>query len=86
MMQIEKNKSLKEYNAFKLDIKAFEFIEIKSLSDFYEMVEYIKGKKFIIIGDAANILFLGDFEGVVVRNSLGDGIKIEIGEEEIKIG
>ena len=75
-MKIQKNKSLKQINAFKLDVFASEFIELKTIDDFYENIDYIaKKEKKMIIGDATNILFLSDFDGLIVKNSI-KGIEI----------
>ena len=70
-IKIQKNKSLKQINAFKLDVFASEFIELKTMNDFHENIEYISKKdKKMIIGDATNILFLNDFDGLIVKNSI----------------
>jgi len=84
-MKIEKNKSLKEHTGFKLDIKASEFIELKNKKDFFDLVEVLNEKKYkkIIIGDATNILFLDDYDGLVVKNSI-KGIEILEANNEFK--
>ena len=70
-MNIEKNKSLRNLNAFKLDIIADEYLEFTDIADLDYLAEYfLKKDKKIIIGDATNILFLNDFKGLVVKNSL----------------
>jgi len=75
-MRISKNKSLKKLNAFKLDIFASEFIELKTIDDFYKNIDKISKKdKKLIIGDATNILFLNDFNGLIIKNSI-KGINI----------
>lgn len=70
-MKIYKNKSLKEINAFKLDVFASELLELKTKDDFYQSIDYISKKdKKMIIGDATNILFLDNFDGLIVKNSI----------------
>ncbi len=82
---IYKNRSLKECNGFKLDVYASEFLKLKTIDDFYENISYIAEKnKKLIIGDATNILFLNDFDGLIVKNSI-KGIEIIDKEGLIKV-
>ncbi len=70
-MNIIKNKSLKELNAFKLDVYASEFLCINSIQEFNEAINYIKSKpKKMIIGEASNILFLDNFDGLIIKNDI----------------
>ena len=72
-MIIEENKSLKSLNTFSIEAKGKWFAEIKSLDDFNELVKtelFIRNER-LILGGGSNILFTKDFDGFVIKNSLG---------------
>lgn len=75
-MIIQENISLKPYNTFGIEAKAKYFAVINELQDLYELYE--KGflnDRFLLLGGGSNILFTGDYEGMVILNSLG-GIEV----------
>ena len=76
-MNIRKNYSLKELNTFGIDVKAQMFANIKSEEQLYLLLtdrNLEKVPKFIL-GGGSNILFTGNFSGLVIKNSI-QGIKI----------
>lgn len=75
-MFLKKN-SLKKFNTFKLDIKAKKIIIAYKISDIYQAWNLSKYKKFsfLILGNGSNILFLNNYNGIVVINRL-KGINI----------
>lgn len=78
-MQIEKNKSLKAYNTFGIDVKAKQFAEFHSQDELKEILNHFHNEKnLLILGGGSNILFTKDFQGLVLKNSIG---KIEIENE-----
>ncbi|MDT8394143.1 MAG: UDP-N-acetylmuramate dehydrogenase [Bacteroidales bacterium] len=83
-MIIKENISLKPFNTFGIDAKAKHFAVISELQDLYELYE--KGflnDRFLLLGGGSNILFTGDYEGIVILNSLG-GIEVnEAAENEV---
>ncbi len=76
-MQIKENYSLKPYNTFGIDVKAKVFIEIFNEEELREVLfsEELKDQEKIILGGGSNVLFIKDFDGVVIKNSI-PGIKI----------
>lgn len=67
-MKRYKNHSLKNYNTFHIDVQAREFIVVESSEDLEELFkEGVFKSDFLIIGEASDILFTKDFEGVVVK-------------------
>ena len=66
---IHKDFSLKKYNSFAVDIKAKYFAIIKNRDELEQLLksEEIKNLPRVIIGDATNILFTKDYEGVVIK-------------------
>jgi UDP-N-acetylmuramate dehydrogenase len=67
-MRIQANYSLKQYNTFKIDIKAKYFVEIEKQSDIVVLRSdlQLSSLPWIIIGGASNLLFNTDLEKVVV--------------------
>ena len=70
-MKLQENFSLKAYNSFGIDIKAAFFGQLYSENDLQESIAagLFKGQ-FLILGGGTNMLFTGDFPGVVLRNNL----------------
>lgn len=76
-MKTERNRSLKEFNTFGIDVKAKQLITITSaeeLKDVFKLPE-AQNNKWLVVGGGSNILFTHDFEGVVILNRI-KGIKI----------
>jgi UDP-N-acetylenolpyruvoylglucosamine reductase len=72
-MKIEKNKKLLNYNFYKINAVAENFVELKNKKDFLEVFKYFeknKIKKFFILGGGANIIFVKEkYDGVVIKIS-----------------
>ena len=68
-MKIFKNKSLKQLNQYGVEAKAKIFIELEDLDDIDELKQskVLNNEKVLILGDGNNILFRGDFDGVVIK-------------------
>ncbi len=84
-MKVYKNYSLKEHNGFKVDVSADFFIEIESEKDILELFKkdfYLKSKKKYILGDGYNTIFVGNYQGIIIKNNI-KGIK-KIDETEIE--
>jgi len=64
------NVCLKKYNTFGLEVKAKELVEIHSLENFRALLPRLKSEKFVILGGGSNVLFINDFDGLVVVNKL----------------
>lgn len=78
MIRFSENYSLKQHNTFGLKAMAkyfFEFTDVEDLSVFLNSNKSIKDEKIIIIGEGSNMLFLNDFDGLVIHPNL-PGIQI----------
>ncbi len=86
-MDIHKNQSLKPYNTFGLDVCAAYFVIIQSIDDFKELAksEVFTKNKVLFLGGGSNLLFTGDFDGLVVKNELKGIDIIEENEEYVII-
>lgn len=77
-MRIEQNYSLLKHNTFNLDVKTRWFVEYESEDDLQKLLhdEYFFSQAFFHIGQGSNLLFLGDFNGVILHSGI-KGIEIE---------
>lgn len=70
MIRFSENYSLKPHNTFGIDAKAkyfFEFTELEDLVIFMNSNQSWKEEKMIVLGEGSNILFLDDFDGLVIH-------------------
>jgi len=69
-MIIKKNISLLPYNTFGIDVKADYFIEYNSVDDLQEALksDIVKSNSILAIGEGSNLLFLSDFNGVILHS------------------
>jgi len=76
-MEILKNYNLSKLNTFGIEAKAKFFVEVKSETDLLELFNLpdFKNNQKIFLGGGSNILFIKDFNGIIVLNKL-KGIEI----------
>jgi len=84
MLQIHQNISLKNFNTFRIDVKAKYFVEI---SHEYELAELFadpqwKQTERLILGGGSNMLFIKDFDGLVIRINIR-GIKHRVSHNDV---
>ena len=86
-MKIQENVNLSKYTTFQLNAKARFFAEVKNLEDINECLEGIKAKKitFFILGGGANVAFVKNFPGLVIKISLLGKEIISIDKEKVRI-
>ena len=69
MPEILRQYSLKRLNTFHLDVNAALFCECRTVNDVRSLLrepEFRKHKN-LVIGEGSNMLFVGDFEGLILR-------------------
>ena len=80
MIEIKNNYSLRAHNTFGIDVLAKEFIEYSTKED---LVNYLQKEElqppFLHIGLGSNLLFLKDYDGIVLHSVIHD---LEIVEED----
>jgi len=81
-VKLSENISLKPYNTFGIDVKAKNFIEVVSVDELREVYndKRFSADKKLILGGGSNLLFTGNFEGLVIKNAI-KGIEL-INEDE----
>jgi len=77
MINPAENFSLKTYNTFGIEARARYFSTFRSLED---LAGAPSSGALLILGGGSNVLFTGDFDGLVLRNEL-KGIEL-VGEDE----
>lgn len=73
MIQIEKNKSLRDYNSFHFDVVADYFVDITSVEDMQQLIVdsiFLAHKKLIIWWGSNMLLTQERFDGLVIHNQL----------------
>lgn len=78
MIRFSENYSLKQHNTFGIEARAkyfFEFTDVEDLSVFLNSNESIKEEKILIIGEGSNVLFMNDFDGLIIHPNL-PGIQV----------
>lgn len=69
-MEIHENFSLRPYNTFSIDVKSRLFNTFSSAQELEELLMMYSQYPVFILGGGSNILFTGDFEGVVLKNDI----------------
>jgi UDP-N-acetylmuramate dehydrogenase len=69
MIKILSGYSLHANNSFKLQASADYYVECSSISEIQDFIhtDDIRDKKVLILGEGSNILFTGDYKGIVLR-------------------
>ncbi len=88
--ELKKDFSLKEYNSFGVDVKARYFAVIDTPDQLTELLSdnRLQNLPQVIIGDATNILFTKDYNGVVIKVNIKDREVISEDDESVilKVG
>jgi UDP-N-acetylmuramate dehydrogenase len=84
-MNIEQHVSLLHYNTFGIDCHADYFTVIEKVEDLYALTgsEVFRNQRRLVLGGGSNLLFTGDFKGLVIKNELTGIDVIDENEEHI---
>jgi len=93
-MKIEENYSLLQHNTFRLAVKTHWFMEYESEEELSRILhdEYFHACPSVHIGCGSNLLFLGDYHGIVLHSAIrgietleetGDETLLRIGAGEV---
>jgi UDP-N-acetylmuramate dehydrogenase len=71
-MEILNDHSLKNYNTFGIDVKAKYFADISSVDELKHILLHkeISADKKFILGGGSNVLFVNNFDGLIIKNSI----------------
>ncbi|GAB4251864.1 MAG: UDP-N-acetylmuramate dehydrogenase [Vicingaceae bacterium] len=89
-MKILENISLKNLNTFGVEAKARFYSEINNVEEAVALLKTgtAQTNKILVLGGGSNVLFLNDFEGLLIKNNL-KGIEVIDEDEttiELKVG
>ncbi|MBR6017375.1 MAG: UDP-N-acetylmuramate dehydrogenase [Paludibacteraceae bacterium] len=70
MEKIQYNISLLPYNTFGMDVRTKVFAEYQSIEDLKALLRQFRGERILHIGQGSNLLFTGDFDGVVLHSAM----------------
>ncbi|MDH6313144.1 UDP-N-acetylmuramate dehydrogenase [Parabacteroides sp. PFB2-10] len=93
-MKIEQNYSLEAYNTFHLPVKTRWFMEYDNVEELEKILcdEYFQQCYSLHIGGGSNLLFVNDFDGIIVHSHIkgievleetGESVCLRIGAAEI---
>jgi UDP-N-acetylmuramate dehydrogenase len=89
-MNTNQHISLLLYNTFGIDAKADYFVEYDSIADLQAVLQMdiIKQNRILHIGSGSNLLFLKDFEGVVLHSAIKDitGTREDVDSAYLEVG
>ena len=82
--------SLLPYNTFGINAKADYFVEYDSIADLQAVLQMdiVKQNRILHIGSGSNLLFLKDFEGVVLHSAIKDitGTREDVDSAYLEVG
>lgn len=82
--------SLLPYNTFGIDAKADYFVEYDSIADLQAVLQMdiVKQNRILHIGSGSNLLFLKDFEGVVLHSAIKNitGAREDVDSAYLEVG
>lgn len=58
------------YNTFGIEAKAATYVEYASVTELQDFLGSMYGEKVLHVGGGSNLLFLGDYEGVVLHSAI----------------
>lgn len=93
-MKIEQNYSLEAYNTFHLPVKTRWFMEYENVEELEKILcdEYFQQCYSLHIGGGSNLLFVNDFDGIIVHSQIkgievlektGESVCLRVGAAEI---
>lgn len=83
MAILNTNYSLKKHNTFGIDVNAKYFFEFETIEEIKQFLNDnpLTSTKYLILGGGSNLLFTGDFEGIVIHPDIR-GLEITDEEED----
>jgi len=72
MIKVEENVSLKPYNTFGIGVNAKYLCRVTSVDQLVDLLQspVFKQEQHYILGSGSNVLFTGDFDGLIIKDEL----------------
>lgn len=74
--------SLLHHNTFGIDAKCREFIEYNSVDELIAILPHVRDDRWLQIGGGSNLLFVNDFDGVVLHSCIRSCDEVKRTENE----
>ena len=86
-MIVKENVSLKGYNTMGIDATARYFYEVKSVQDLKEVLaaDQFAAMPKLILGGGSNLLFTGDYAGLVIKIAMMGREVVKEAEDEVQV-
>jgi len=84
-LEIQKNISLKNFNSFGIDVNAKLLAAIQDTEQAKQVLNRYKDEELLILGGGSNVLFIKDFNGLVLHNCIHGIEVIDKNSEEVRI-
>jgi UDP-N-acetylmuramate dehydrogenase len=87
MIAVQENIELLPYNTFKIASRARYFTTVRTVAEINALLQsdlFTKNRS-LILGGGSNLLFTGDFDGLVIKNELKEVAKVEENDQTIKL-
>ncbi|HPQ07756.1 MAG TPA: UDP-N-acetylmuramate dehydrogenase [Bacteroidia bacterium] len=84
-MKIFENFSLKNHNTFHLDVYAKKCVILENTDELKTLDQIIGNDKFLILGGGSNVLFVNDFDGVIIKNEIKGKEIIDENDEYVNV-
>lgn len=69
-MDVKENISLRPYNTMGIDVRARYFASFAGANELEELLREHASRRSFILGGGSNILFTGNYEGIVLKNEI----------------
>lgn len=70
MPVVKKDQSLKAYNTFQIDVNASYFCIVSTEDELKSVIKEYGNMPRLILGGGSNVLFRGDFDGLIIKNEI----------------
>lgn len=82
---LHQNYNLKHLNTFGIDVKATHFLQIENVEDYISYLETNNSipPKNLILGGGSNLLFLNDFDGLIIHPTKKEIIELKKDEKHV---
>lgn len=87
-MKVYEHFPLKAWNTFSMDVKARYFAEYDTKDELCELLKQFANEKILHIGCGSNLLFLNDYDGVILHSNITGAEKLHETDNEVllKVG
>lgn len=72
---LQENVNLKPFNTFGITVHSDYFATFSAISDLKKLLSELNNRELLILGGGSNVLFQGDYSGVILRNEI-KGVEI----------